>query len=111
MEYEERQDIVYTILDLAKSNKLNNIQKQKLYNVVKSLKNKTETQKKRFYLFYNLEKGQTKTYRLCDLSKLFERTPNAISGSLGRIRCALVRINDERILELKEIVDEFKEKE
>lgn len=108
MNIEERSDVVYQILVLARNNLLNEIQKQKLYNIVMNLDNRTENQKQRFLLYYNLKKNQQNTYGLTDIARLHNVTPNAIRCSVGRIRNALVNLQDERNLILKELLDEIK---
>ena len=42
MNIEERSDVVYHILELAKNNLLNEVQKQKFYDIVMNLDNITE---------------------------------------------------------------------
>lgn len=103
---EERSDDVYQILELAKNKLLNETQKQKLYNIVMNLDNRTENQKQRFLLYYNLKQNQQNTYGLTDIARLQNVTPNAIRCSIGRIRNALVNMQDEKILVLKEILED-----
>lgn len=105
MNIEERSDVVYQILELAKNKLLNETQKQKLYNIVMNLDNRTENQKQRFLLYYNLKQNQRNTYGLTDIARLQNVTPNAIRCSGGRIRNALVNMQNEKILVLKEILE------
>ena len=110
MKFEERHEIIYNVLSLAKNNELNNTQKQRLYDIIESLKDKTEIQKRRFYLFYNLKNGQTQQYRICDLAKLDNCSSSRIRQSLNRIKVALLGVQDEILLALKKIIEECKEK-
>ncbi len=110
MNIEERSDVVYQILELAKSNSLSVEHKKKIYDIVMSLNNRTENQKQRFLLFYNLNVNQEKTYRQCDLARLYNVLANAIRCSVGRIRNALVNLRDERMVELKDILEDNKNK-
>lgn len=105
MNIEERSGVVYQILELAKNNLLNETQKEKLRDIVRNLNNRTENQKHRFLLYYNLKKNQQNTYGLTDLARLYNVTPNAIRCSVGRIRNALVNMQDKKILVLKEILE------
>lgn len=104
---EEISDVVYQILELAKNNLLDEIQKQKLRAIVLNLDNRTDNQKQRFLLYYNLKKNQQNTYGLTDVSRLHNVTPNAIRCSIGRIRNALVNLQDEKILAIKEILEDY----
>lgn len=106
MNIEERSDDVYQILELAKNKLLSETQKQKLYNIVMNLDNRTENQKQRFLLYYNLKQNQQNTYGLTDIARLQNVTLNAIRCSIGRIRNALVNMQDEKILVLKEILED-----
>lgn len=107
IEYEERRSIVYPLIEAAKENKLNEQQKARFYNVVKNLETGTEQQKERFLIFYNLELGQTQNYRLCDLSRKFNCSSSAIRFSIFRIRNRLVNSNDETLLILKKILEDY----
>lgn len=89
MNIEERSDVVYQIIELARNNLLNEIQKQK------------------FLLYYNLNQNQQNTYGLSEIARMYNVTPNAIRCSVGRIRNALVNLQDERILALKEILEDY----
>ena len=104
---EERSDVVYQILKLANNNLLDEIQKQKLRAIVLNLNNRTDNQKQRFLLYYNLKKNQQNTYGLTDVSRLHNVTPHAIRCSIGRIRNALVNLQDEKILAIKEILEDY----
>ena len=110
MNIEERSDVVYQILELAKSNSLSVEHKKKIYDIVMSLNNRTENQKQRFLLFYNLNVNQEQTYRQCDLARLYNVSSNAIRCSVGRIRNALVNLRDERMVVLKDILEDYKNK-
>jgi hypothetical protein len=105
---EERSDVVYQIIELAKNNLLNEDQKQKIYDIVINLDNRTGIQKERFLLYYNLKINQQNTYRLCDLARKCNVSPNAIRCSVGRVRNSLVNLVDNKILKLQEILNEFR---
>ena len=107
---EERSDVVYQILELEKNDWLNEVQKQKIHDIVIKLDNRTENQKQRFLLYYNLNVNQKQIYRQCDFARLYNVSPNAIRCSVGRIRTALVNLQDEGILDLKEILKDYKSK-
>ena len=62
---DERMNMVYELLELLKANKLNDIQKKQIYEIVNKLPDRTEKQKERFFRFYNLLDGEKKDYRLC----------------------------------------------
>ena len=48
LEIDKNSDMVYELLELLKANRLNDIQKSKIYEIVKSLTNRTEKQKESF---------------------------------------------------------------
>lgn len=105
MDFEERRDIVYKILEIAKRELLNSSQKEKLYNIVYNLKGSTDLQIERLILYYNLKDGEKK-YRLCDLGRKYNCTGNAVKFSLARTKNRLIHIPDEDMLILKNILEE-----
>lgn len=104
MNFEERRDIVYKILAIAKKELLSNTQKDKIYNIVYNLKNATNLQIERLILYYNLKEGERK-YRLCDLGRKYNCTSNAIKFSLSRTKNRLIHIPDEDMFILKNILE------
>ncbi|MBR0491814.1 MAG: hypothetical protein IJJ82_07230 [Clostridia bacterium] len=107
MEFNERCDMVYELLELLKDNKLNNSQKRKIYEIVKGFTNRTEKQKERFFLFYNLDEGENKNYRLCDLALLYNCTSGCIRTAIGRIRYNLIYSDAESLAIMKDILEEY----
>ena len=105
MDFEERRDIVYKILVIAKKELLNPIQKNKIYNIVCNLKNSTHLQIERLVLYYNLKDGEEK-YRLCDLGRKYNCTGNAVKFSIARTKNRLIHIPDEDMLVIKNILEE-----
>lgn len=103
---DERTVIVYELLKLAKENRLNIIQKEKLYDIVLGLEKRTENQKEKFFRFYNLHKGQIQNYRLCDMARFYNCSNNNIREATASIKNSLINlIDDEKMLILKAIVD------
>ena len=107
---EERSDVVYQILELAKDKLLTQEQKNQIYDIVISLDNRTENQKERFLLYYNLNVNQVQEYRQCDLARQYNVSANAIRCSVGRITNALANLKDNRIEVLKDILEDYKNK-
>lgn len=110
LKFDEQRDMVYELLELLKDNKLNNSQKRKIYEIVKGFKGRTEKQKERFFRFYNLIEGENKNYRLCDLALLYNCTPSCIRTAIGRIRYNLIYADEESIAIMKDILEEYHNK-
>lgn len=107
IEPNERSAIVYKLLELAKGNKLNKFQKEKLHDIVYNLTNRTEKQKEKFYRFYNLIEGEKPNYRLCDMARYYNCSSSNIRCAIGSIRNSLINLKDEgQMLILKTIVEE-----
>ncbi len=107
MEIDKNSNMVYELLDLLKANKLNDIQKNKVYEIVKSLTNRTENQKERFFRFYNLLDGENQNYRLCDMARYYNCSPNCIKTSVNRIRSSLINTNEENKAIIQNILEEY----
>lgn len=105
MNFEEKSDIVYKILEIAKKDQLNSSQKEIIYNIVHNLKDATDLQIERMILFYNLKIDERK-YRICDLARRYKCTSNAIKFSIARTKNRLIHIPDKEMLILKNILEE-----
>ena len=84
MNIEERQIMIYDILKLCKEDKLSNIQKQKLFDIVIQ-SNRTNKQKERFIKFYNLDINLKKQYSYTELAKENKCNIGAIKNSLQSV--------------------------
>lgn len=104
--FDERTDIVYNLLELLRNNCFNDIQKQKICNILNNIQEKTQIQLERFELFYNLQQDN-KTYKLCDLAKKYNCSSGAIRTSIGHIRARLIRIKDVDMYVLKSILNDY----
>lgn len=102
--------MVYELLELLKANRLNDTQKGKIYELVNSLTNRTEKQKERFFRFYNLLDGENQNYRLCDMAKYYNCTPDCIRTSVGRIRNGLINTSEENMAIIENILKEYHSK-
>lgn len=107
MEHEEKSNIVYDVLDILLEKEISADDKVTLIEIVKSLDKKTELQKQRFLIFYNLVENSNKGNRLCDIARSENKTPSAIRTSIGKIRSELTRIDDKKILKMKEILEKY----
>lgn len=110
MELDERSDMVYELLELLKDNKLNDSQKNKIHEIVKNFTNRTEKQKERFLRFYNLIEGENKNYRLCDMALFYNCTPGCIRTAIARIRHNLIYADEKDLASMKNILDEYHNK-
>lgn len=110
MEIDKNSDMVYELLELLKANKLNDIQKSKIYELVKSLTNRTEKQKERFFRFYNLLDGENQNYRLCDMARYYNCTPGCIRSAIARIRNSLINTSEENMAIIEDILREYHNK-
>lgn len=107
---DRKRDMVYELLELLKSNKLNNVQRKRIYELVKKMDNRTENQKEKFLRFYNLLEGEKQNYRFCDMAKYYHCSPGNIRYSVNRIRHSLVNSTDETIAIIQNILEEYNNK-
>ena len=101
-------EIVHELLDLIKSDKVDEFQKKRLCDIVIGLNKRTEMQKQRFIMFYKLDVSQIKDYSLTDLAREFNCTPSAIKFSLSAITRTLVNISDDKFQIIKDIYEQCK---
>lgn len=110
MNINEKGNIVYELLELLKANKISNTSKKKIYIMVNNMNNRTDNQKEKFCMFYNLLEKEKQNYRLCDMARYYNCTSSNIRSSIGRIRNSLVNTNEENILIMKNILKEYHDK-
>ena len=103
VKFNERVEIVERVIDLLKHNKINQNQKEQVYNIVMNINNKTDKQKDRFTKFYNLQSLQEKHYTLSEIAKQYGCSISAINYSIISIRAALFRVSEDEILILQKI--------
>lgn len=102
-------EIVHKLIEILKEKELNNVQKKTLYDIVMNLEKKTDSQKNRFIMYYNLDPNQKEKYNLTSLGKRFSCTSSAIKYSVLSIRHELVKLDDSIISKLKELIQQLKE--
>lgn len=88
-------------------------EKKMLYELVINLNNRTNCQKERFILFYNLKQEQTEKYNYTSLGKIQNCSGSAIKYSISRIKNALANLDEERkkiFLDIVKHNDYFKNK-
>ena len=110
LEFDKKSEIVYELLELLKKEKLNETQKDKMRNIVNGLTNRTDKQKERFLRLYNLLEDENKNYRLCDLALIYNCNPAGVRFSISRIRNNLINSNEENITIMKDILEEYHNK-
>lgn len=103
MKMQDKRLIINTLIALAKTSKLNAEQKEKIFNVVKSLKNATEFQKERFIKYYGFDGTECK--KLVDMAKMCGVSSSTIRGSVIAIEFKLAR-SDEAFDVIEAVVNE-----
>lgn len=108
IDFEFKRKIVYDLLELAKKDLLKDADKKKIVNIVNSLERRTESQKYRFCLLYNLYVDEKNKYILSEIARKENVRPSAVRQSIARIRNSLVNSTDENLNILYEILKEYK---
>ena len=103
---EDYANIVHTLLDFAKRNILDFKQKDNFFKVVMSLKEKTQKQKERFIMFYNLDKNNNEEYTLSKLAKYNNCTSSAVKFSITSVASKLANLKDDRKYILVQIYEQ-----
>lgn len=75
---------------------ITNKEKKILYDLVINLGNRTEIQKARFLLYYNLFPKQKEQYNFSSLATKYKCSSSAIRFSVSRIRNGLVNLNEDK---------------
>ena len=109
----EKSNMIYELLNLLRTNKLNDIQKSNIYEIVRKLPNRTKLQKERFFIFYNLLKIDSinRRNRKCDIARYYNCTNSCIRVSINRVRGALIHTTDENFSIIENILKEYHNKD
>ncbi len=83
---------------------LNDTEKEIVYDIIMSLKNKTQKQKTRFCMYYSLGPNSKEHNSMSKIAKFYECSESAIRGSICAISYSLFRIPEDKILLFKKIV-------
>ena len=108
VDFEFRRNIVYGLLELSKQNLLSNKDKNEFFKIVNNLDERTQIQKHRFCLLYNLYAEEKNSYILSEIARMEIVRPSAVKQSVARVRNSLVNANDEDIMKLFEILKKYK---
>ena len=89
-------DIIDLFFIKLKKGLISNEKKKDLYDLVISLNDRTDLQKERFIIMYNLKSNLDIKYNFTSLAKEQNCSCSAIRTSIARIRSALVNLKDDR---------------
>lgn len=90
--FEEKNNIVTLLLKCLKKGLLSDFEKEIVYDIVMSLKGKTEKQKARFNMYYSLGPNSKEKNSMSKIAKFYECSESAVRGSINLISLALCHI-------------------
>lgn len=103
---EVRMNTVNKILKILKLNILNDEEKQVIYELAKSIK-KTDLQKKRFYMVYNVGPNAKEHNTYKKVASFYECSTGAIRSSVITVVVALYHLPDEKFIYLENILKKY----
>ena len=103
---EVRMNTVNKILKFLKLNILNDEEKQVIYELAKSTK-KTDLQKKRFYMVYNVGPNAKEHNTYKKVTSFYECSTGAIRSSVITVVVALYHLPDEKFIYLENILKKY----
>ena len=103
---EIRMNTVNKILKFLKLDILNDEEKQIIYELAKSTK-KTDLQKKRFYMVYNVDPNAKEHNTYKKVASFYECSTGAIRSSVMSVVVALYHLPDEKFIYLENILKKY----
>lgn len=103
---EIRMNTVNKILKFLKLDILNDEEKQVIYELAKSTK-KTDLQKKRFYMVYNVEPNLKEHNTYKKVASFYECSTGAIRNSVMSVVVALYHLKDDKFSILENILKKY----
>ena len=98
---------IHNFLDNVRLKNIDVKQKELLANFIYNLKKGTETQKRRFLMYYNLINTNNKILNYADIGEIEECSSTAIKASVSSITSKLVRLEESQKLLLLSIIKEI----
>lgn len=96
--------IISEVMKLLKSGKLNEDEKDYIYELVKKMRKGSDLQKRRFYMYYSLGPNSKENNTMPKIARYYDCSVSAIRSSICSIHIGLFRIDDNQILKLKKMV-------
>ena len=103
---EHRTNVVDKILKILKLGILNKKEKQDIFELVKSV-DKTDLQKQRFYMVYNIEPNDEEENTYNKASAFYNCSVGAIRSSVMSVVVALYHVSDEKFSILESIYKKY----
>lgn len=95
---------VHNFIDTIRKKNISADRREKLYFIIMDLKERTETQKIRFLLYYDLMPNKNeKKLTLTDIGKMYNCSASAVRNSILRVVSSVSRVRDEE--KQKQILD------
>lgn len=110
MDFHRNRNFVWEVLRLMEENKLTNIQKESIYEIVKKLDKRTDLQKERFYMYFGLGPYKEKRSTIKEIAKAHKVTTTSINGAISAIYFALDNISEDELLVMEKILKDYREK-
>ena len=104
MKFEEKRNTITILLNCVKKNLLGDSEKEIVYDIVMSLKGKTQKQKARFCMYYSLGPNAKEKNSMSKIATFYECSESSVRSSINTINLALYHISEDKILLLKKIV-------
>ena len=104
-------DKIHWFLKEIRKRNVNIENKRNLYNIITTLKSRTDNQRRRFALYYGLAINENKALSLTEIAKLDNCSVPAVRSSIVRIRNTIPMIKGiekERILQIIKDMEEGK---
>lgn len=92
---DDRSKTVNTLIELAKTSKLNDEQKNKIVEILDNMDILTETQRERFIMYYGLNTNGLDFRKLIKIAKIYNCSTSAVRLSVVTVKQKLVRLGEE----------------
>ncbi len=102
--FKEKQCVRDKLIIFLEEHTLDDIQKQKLLNIIMSMKNTTIMQKERFILYYGLDQNKEKIHSASKIAKLQNCSTSNIRQAINKVKSKIPRLEDEEIDIIREMI-------
>jgi len=100
----EKQHVRDKLINFLEVEILNDTQRQQLFDIVINMKETTLLQKERFILYYGLDKDKAKIHSCSKIATIQNCTPSNIRQAINKIKSRFIRLSDEKIDQIREII-------
>ena len=105
IEYSQRQIIRDNFIKILEYSKLNNEQKQLVFEIIMNINDVIQIQKERFFIYYGLDLEKERIHNFTKISKMQNCSPSAVRQGICAVKRKILNLPTKEMILLEKIVE------